>query len=75
MEVHIRKGLHQQPVAVVPYLRLRQLLRQRGIHAADHAVLQHHIAMLQDGQLPHFRRVDDVASQYLCHRSYLPCKK
>ena len=61
VEVHVRKGLHQQPVAVVPQLRLRQLLRQHRVDAPDHAILQHHVAPLQNGQLPHFRRVDDIA--------------
>ena len=72
VEVHVHEGLHQQPVAVVSQLCPLQLPGQIGTDRLYHAVLQHQAAVLQDGQLPHLRGVNDVSAQHLCHDSYLP---
>ena len=67
MEVHIHKGLHDEPVAEVTQFGVLQSLRHMVGHGGDDAVLQHQAAVLQNIQPPHLRRVDDVALQYLRH--------
>lgn len=67
VKMHVRKGLHDEPVAEVPHLGVCQLLRQLSVQAGDHTVLQHKAAVLQNVQPPHLRRMDDVAAQNLCH--------
>ena len=61
-EVHIRKGLHDEPVAVIRQGRRGKHLRQSVVHPLDRAVLQHQIAVLPDVQLPQLRGLDDVAA-------------
>ena len=62
VEVHIHKGLHDEPVAVVRYGGGGQGLGQRVIDPLHHAVLQHQIAVLPDVQLPQPGSLDDVAA-------------
>ena len=62
VEVHIHKGLHDEPVAVVRYGGGGQGLGQRVIDPLHHAVLQHQIAVFPDVQLPQPGGLDDVAA-------------
>ena len=69
MEVHIGKGLHDQPVAVVPQRGMGIAVRQGVVHPGDDAVLQHQKAVFRDVHPAQRRSVNDMALQDLCHET------
>ena len=61
MEMHIRKGLHDQLITVIPQRRIGILPGQRIVNTDYDAVLQHQISVFRNVHPAQCRRMDDMA--------------
>ena len=64
VQVHVREGLHHQPVAVIHHGTGGKRLRQTRIQALNHAVLQNQKAPLQSAQLSQRRSIHKMTFQH-----------
>ena len=69
MQMHIRKRLHDQFIAVIQQRRIAIPIRESMVNAGNHAVLQHQIPVFGDLQPPQRRSLDNMTFQNLYHET------